>query len=64
MAKLNINTDWQAEEDARTLGRYQELISDNKRLNKALKMAKKQAADLQERASYLNKSVSSARRKK
>lgn len=55
---------WQSEEDARTLGRYQEIISDKNRLNRALKVAEKQADDLTERASALRKSITGVKKKK
>lgn len=49
---------WQTEEDARILGRYQEILDDRSRLNRALKKAKEQADNLQERANSLSRSVS------
>lgn len=49
---------WQTEEDARILGRYQEILDDRPRLNRALKKAKEQADNLQERANSLSRSVS------
>lgn len=55
---------WRAEEDARTLGRYQEIISDKDRLNRALKVAEKQADDLTERASALRKSITGVEKNK
>lgn len=44
---------WQAEEDARTLGRYQEILQDKARMNRATKEAEKQARDLSKRASIM-----------
>lgn len=55
---------WRAEEDARTLGRYQEIINDKDRLNRALKVAEKQADDLTERASALRKSITGVKKSK
>lgn len=55
---------WRTEEDARTLGRYQEIISDKDRLNRALKVAEKQADDLTERASALRKSITGVKKSK
>lgn len=52
-----INKSWQAIEDANTLERYQEIINDKKRMNSALKMAKRQAEEYQSRADKLNKVV-------
>lgn len=53
---------WQAEDDARTLARYQELLSDKTRLNAAKKEAKNQAEQLTKQLSLLNK-ASKAKRK-
>ena len=44
---------WQAEEDARTLGRYQEIMQDRARMSRATKEAEKQARDLSKRASIM-----------
>lgn len=52
---------WQTEEDARTLARYEEIMSDTKRKNAAIKEAKKQASDLTKRAALMN---NAANRKK
>ena len=38
---------WQAENDARTMAQYQEILQDKARMNRAIKEANKQAADLQ-----------------
>lgn len=48
-AKIDMKK-WQAEEDARTLARYQEIMNDSKRKSAALSQAKKEAANLQKRA--------------
>lgn len=44
---------WQAEEDARTLARYQEILMDNKRKNAAMKQAKQEASNLEKRANAM-----------
>lgn len=44
---------WQAESDASTMARYQEIISDKARMNRAIKEAEKQARDLNRRASAM-----------
>lgn len=44
---------WQAEDDARTMARYQEIISDKTRMNRAIREANKQANDLAKRASVM-----------
>lgn len=53
---------WQTEDDARTLARYQELLSDKTRLNAAKKEAKNQAEQLTKQVSLLNR-ASKAKRK-
>lgn len=63
MEKFNKD-EWQAEEDARTLERYQELINDKKRMDKALKIAEKNLENLQERAAALSKSITGIKKKK
>lgn len=45
---------WQAQDDAMTMARYQEILSDKARLNRAVKVARQQAADLNKRAAALN----------
>ena len=40
---------WQARGDADTMARYQEIISDKSRMNRAIKEAERQAKDLQKR---------------
>lgn len=44
---------WQAESDARTMAQYQEILSDKARMNRAIKEANKQAAELNKRASAM-----------
>lgn len=46
---------WQAEEDARTMARYQEILSDKSRMGRAVKVAKQQATELNKRAAAMNK---------
>lgn len=48
---------WRAEEDARTLERYQEIIGDKDRLKRAMQKAKEQVDNLRERANALGKSI-------
>lgn len=48
---------WQIEEDARTLARYEEIMSDSRRKSAAVKEAKRQAADLNKRANIMNKAA-------
>lgn len=49
---------WQAEEDARTMARYQEILGDSSRMSRAVKVAKQQVADLNKRAAAMNKVAS------
>jgi len=68
MAKLTSISDkqelkWQAEEDARTMARYQQIMEDKARLNRAVKAAKEQANDLEQRAKALSKSITGIKKK-
>ena len=51
MSKQDLQ--WQAENDASTMARYQEIISDKARMGRAIKEANKQAADLNRRANAM-----------
>ena len=44
---------WQAQDDARVMAQYQEIINDRSRMSRAIKEANKQAADLSKRANAL-----------
>lgn len=44
---------WQAQDDANTMARYQEIMQDKARMNRAIKEANKQAQDLTKRASAM-----------
>ena len=44
---------WQAENDASTMARYQEILQDKARMNRAIKEANKQAQDLNKRANAM-----------
>lgn len=57
---------WQAESDAQTMITYQEIMGDKARMNRAIKVARSQAADLTKRANALQnvaKTKSSSKRK-
>lgn len=57
---------WQAESDARAMATYQEIMGDKARMNRAIKVARSQAADLTKRANALQNVVkikSSSKRK-
>ena len=67
MANIKMTKDeqqWQAEEDARTIERYNEIINDKPRLDRAMKAAEKQVENLTERAKALNKSITGIKIKK
>lgn len=51
----SIEAQWQREEDARTLARYQEIMSDSRRKSAAVNEAKKQAAELEKRSNLMKK---------
>lgn len=44
---------WQAQDDARVMAQYQEIIGDKARMSRAIKEATKQASDLSKRASAM-----------
>lgn len=57
---------WQAESDAQIMATYQEIMGDKARMNRAIKVARSQAADLTKRANALQnvaKTKSSSKRK-
>ena len=64
MAKISSNElKWQAEEVARTLARYQEIMGDSGRKNRALKEATRQANDLEKRLKTMRAAGSKIKRK-
>lgn len=44
---------WQAESDADTMARYQEILGDKPRMNRAIKAAQERAKDLTQRANLM-----------
>lgn len=67
MATKNMTEDelrWRAEEDARTLERYQEIMNDKPRLERAMKQAQKTIDNLQQRADAMSKSLTGLKNKK
>lgn len=54
---------WQAEDDARTMARYQEIMSDKARLKRATTVARKEAANLTKRANAMSAAAKEGRRK-
>jgi hypothetical protein len=57
MASLGVSKtqeqQWQAQDDARVMAQYQEIIGDKSRMNRAIKEASKQATDLSKRANAM-----------
>jgi hypothetical protein len=52
--KMNkMEAQWRAQDDARIMAQYQEIISDKDRMSKAIKEAQKTAKDLAKRASAM-----------
>jgi len=51
MSKQDLQ--WQAESDAGTMARYQEIINDKARMNRAIKEARRQASDMEKRANVM-----------
>lgn len=60
----NQELQWQAESDAETMARYQEILGDKSRMNRAIKVAQKRADDLSKRANLMKGVAKSATRKK
>ena len=54
---------WQAEEDARTLARYQEIMEDSGRKGRAMKEATRQANDLEKRLKTMRAAGGKIKRK-
>lgn len=46
---------WRAEDDARIMAQYQDIMKDKARMDRAVKVAKKQAKDLQDRADTMKR---------
>jgi hypothetical protein len=55
---------WQAQDDARVMAQYQEIMKDNARKNRAIKEATRQAEDLTKRANAMKSAASMNRKKK
>lgn len=59
MAKLKkVENSWQADYDADTMARYEEIMADAKRRNAAIKVARKKAKDLESSANNMKKVAS------
>lgn len=46
---------WRAEDDARIMAEYQQILQDKNRMEKAIKVAQEQAKDLNKRAKAMSK---------
>ncbi len=56
MAKMTSEErKWRAEEDANTMARYEEIMSDSSRRNAAVKAARERAEDLNKRAATMSR---------
>lgn len=55
---------WQAQSDADTMARYQEIISNKNRMSRAIKEAHKQAESLNKRATAMKNAASFSLKKK
>jgi hypothetical protein len=55
---------WQAEDDARTMARYQEIMGDSKRKSAAIKQARTEAANLEKRANAMKMAAGGKLKKK
>lgn len=47
--------EWRAEDDARIMAQYQDIMKDKARMDRAVKVARKQAKDLQDRANTMKR---------
>jgi hypothetical protein len=55
---------WQAENDARTMAQYQEIMADKARMGRAVKAAQKEANNLEKRASAMKAAANTKTKKK
>ena len=60
---IKSDLQWQAEDDARTMARYQEIMSVKARLKRATTAARKEAANLTKRANAMSAAAKGGRRK-
>lgn len=62
--KLSVQEiEWQTDEDVRTIERYQEIMNDKARKDRAVKKAMERSDNLRERAAALDKSLASFKKK-
>ena len=55
---------WQAESDAETMARYEEIMNSSSRRNAAIKVAREKAADLNKRAAAMSNVANKGSRSK
>ena len=58
MSKVKSEQDWQAESDAETMARYNEILADKARQQRAIAAAKKKAQELMTRVSSMTRAAS------
>lgn len=66
MATTTEKQKWQAQEDAYTMARYQEIMADKARANRAVKFVNNQAKAMQKQANAMSSAIkrsSSAKKK-
>lgn len=64
MAKISLQEKkWRAENDADTMARYEEIMGDPTRRKAAIAAAKSKAADLNKRASVMNRVAGNKKKK-
>ena len=57
MATQKEKQEWQAQDDAYTMARYQEIMADKARASRAIKAAKQQATAMQQQADAMTKAA-------
>ena len=62
--KIKTEKDWQADDDARVMAQYEEIMADSARKARAVKAAKSMATDLNKRANAMNKVAGKTTKKK
>lgn len=63
MATAKEKQEWQAQDDAYTMARYQEIIADKERASRAIKAAQKQATAMQKQADAMTSAANVNRAK-
>ena len=57
MASLSEKQKWQAQDDAYTMARYQEIMADKARANRAVKFVNNQARQMQKQANAMASAI-------